>query len=262
MKEVVDAISSRFRSPYFGYSILAFFAFNWRGIFLLLTLEDSPQQRLAAFDSETCIWTLVVYPLLVGALVAASTHWVRLVFSWVSRKPLELMDILDLEAEHKKTLHQAKLEQSRSKVLAVKEEELIERAKRDEAVAGIEDSEAKERLAAQLDAMRRERDLLSEQLKQQGNVGTPSLAQLSQEEAEILSAAASQKNGSIIKPKSIGARTIQAGGHSFGQDSPREFAKYEEALDNLITMELVKEVGAKGEMFTLTSRGWKVADAL
>ncbi|MFT7880687.1 MAG: hypothetical protein ABXS91_09875, partial [Sulfurimonas sp.] len=72
MDEIVDAITSRFKSPYFGYALLAFFALNWRGIFLLAVTDGSPQDRLAAFDSVTDTYTLILFPLLTGALVAAT----------------------------------------------------------------------------------------------------------------------------------------------------------------------------------------------
>ncbi len=260
MKDVIDAISSRFKSPYFGYAILAFFALNWRGIFLLVATEGTPEVRLAAFDSVTNSGSLVLFPLLAGALVAASTHWIRCAFSWISQKPLEWMDNIDLQAEHKKTIRQSELEQSRSELYGVKEKELIDRAKRDEQVAGIEDAEAKEKLAMQLEALRKERDNLSEQLKNQSTVGYPSSRDLSKEATEILLAAAKNKNGSIIKPKTLGGASIQAGDTSFGTESPRDFAKYEKALEDLVVMGLVKGVGAKGEMFNLTHEGWLAAD--
>lgn len=262
MNDIIDAISSRLKSPYFGYAILAFFAFNWRGIFLLVETKGTPEVRLAAFDSVTSSWTLVAYPLLAGALVAASTHWVRYTFSVVSRKPLEWMDIIDLEAEHKKTIRHSELEKSRSELYGVKEKELIDRAKRDEQVAGIEDAEAKEKLAAQLETLRQERDSLSEKLKNQNSVGHPSIGNLSKEAAEILRAAAKDKNGTIIKPKIIGQRSIQVGNTSFGTKGARDYAKYEKALEELIVKELVKDVSTKGEVFNLTHEGWQAADKL
>ena len=262
MKDVIDAISSRFKSPYFGYAILAFFTLNWRGIFLLVATKGTPEVRLTAFDSVTSSWTLVVFPLLAGALVAASTHWLRYIFGLVSLKPLEWMDNLDLEAEHRKTIRQSELEQSRSEFLAVKEKELIDRAKRDEQVAEIEDAEAKEKLTAQLEAMRQERDMLSEQLKNQSSFRRLSHKNLSKESTEILLAAAKDKNGRIIKPKTIGGSSIQAGGAEFGTKSPRDYAKYEKALDDLVAIGLVKEVGTKGEVFNLTHEGWQAADKL
>ena len=55
MNDVIDAINTRFKSPYFGYAVLAFFALNWRGIFLLSATEGDPASRLEAFDSVLVI---------------------------------------------------------------------------------------------------------------------------------------------------------------------------------------------------------------
>lgn len=261
MKDVIDAVSSRIKTPYFGYAVLAFFALNWRGIFLLVTTTGSPQERLAAFDTVTNNYTLLVLPLFAGAVVAASTSWIQYIFGVISRKPSGLIDNLYLEAEHKKTIRQAELEQSRSDLFAVKEKELIDRAKRDEEVAGIEDDAAKERLAAQIESLRQERDQLSAQLKNQSTIGKPSANTLSKEAIEIIKAASESESGTIIRPRSIGERTVQAGEKTFGSENSRDFAKYDAALDELIKKNLVKALGAKGEVFELTSNGWQVADA-
>lgn len=261
MKDVIDAVSSRFKTPYFGYATLAFIALNWRGIFLLATTEGTPQERLAVFDGESSIYTLVVLPLLIGTLLAASTHWVQYIFGLISRKPAGLIEDLRLEAEHRKTIRQTELEQSRSDLFAVKEQELIERAKRDEEVARIEGDEAKEKLAAQLDELRRERDQLSAQLNNQASFGRPTAYNLSSEAGEILKAASENKNGMILKPRSIGNRSIQAGSKLFGSESSRDFAKYDDALGELINQGLVKGLGGKGETFELTHNGWQLADA-
>lgn len=262
MKDVIDAVSSRIKTPYFGYTVLSFLALNWRGIFLLGTTEGTPQERLAAFDCVTSHYTLVVWPLLIGALVAASTHWVQYFFALISRKPNELIDNLHLEAEHSKTIRQTVLERSRSDLFAIKEQELIERAKRDEEVASIEDDEAKEKLTAQLDDLRREREQLSAQLRNQTSFGKPTAYNLSSEASEILKAASENKNGLIIKPRSVGNRSIQVGDKSFGSESPRDFAQYDDALGELIAYDLVKGSGNKGEIFELTHKGWQLADAL
>lgn len=262
MKEVVDAVNSRFKSPYFGYSILAFLAWNWRGIFLLAVTKGTPQERLAAFDCVTSFWSMVFYPLLVGALVAASTHWIRFAFRLVSSKPIEWLDNLDLEAKYKKTVRQSELEQLHSALFAEKEKELIERAKRDEEVARIEDAEAKRMLALQLEVLRKERDQLSEQLKKQSLVRPSSARNLSKEAAEILLAAAKNENGTIVKLKTIDNASIQSGETSFGRENSRDLARYEKALEDLVVMELVRAVDEKGEVFNLTHKGWQDADAL
>ena len=260
MKEIVEAVNTRFKAPYFGYSVLAFFALNWRGIFLLTISDGTPEGRIALFDGVTSTYTLVVFPLLVGAFIAASADWIRYIFGLISRKPLELIQNQSLEAEHKKTIRQAELERSRSQLFGAKEDELIERAKRDEQVASIEDQDTKERLIAQLEGLRSERDRLSEQLKSQDS--SDNETDLSSESLELLRAAAKDKSGVILKSRTIGGASVQAGGSSFGAGSPREFAKYQKALDDLIAVGYVAAMGQKGEVFQLTHDGWQVADTL
>jgi hypothetical protein len=90
----------------------------------------------------------------------------------------------------------------------------------------------------------------------------PSVAHLSPEAITLLKAAASDEHGTIIKSEYIGGQNIQAGNQSFGNSSRREFSKWEAALNQLITQDLVSERGYKGEVFELTHEGWSVADAL
>lgn len=257
MHDLLDAISARIRAPYFGYALLAFIGLNWRGIFLLMVTPGSPQERLAAFDAQTSVWSLLALPLLVGGAVTLLSPWVRLGFGLLSKLPFEKIDNLHLDSEHKKTIRKTQLEQSRSEFFASKESELIERAKRDEKILEIEDEQLKEKLKNEIDSLRLEREKMSVDLREdRSNV------RLSTQEQEILKAAAQDKSGSIMRMSYIGGRTIQAGRLTFGEGSSREFAKYDSALNDLVSKGLVVTVGHKGEMFELTHSGWQLADAL
>lgn len=85
---------------------------------------------------------------------------------------------------------------------------------------------------------------------------------LSNEAISLLKAAAINDNGVILKISYMGGRLIQAGGQQFGGERGRESAKWENALDELISEELVTARGYKGEVFELTHKGWASADAL
>lgn len=85
---------------------------------------------------------------------------------------------------------------------------------------------------------------------------------LTEEAKTILKAAASRGDGSILKLSMLGGRMIQAGGESFGEGHGREAAKWEAALNELESENLVVGRGYKGEVFELTHEGWAVADAL
>jgi hypothetical protein len=257
MNDILDAISARIKAPYFGYALLAFIAMNWRGLFLLAVTEGKPQDRLAAFDAETSTSSLIIYPLLVGAIVAASAAWIRLVFEFISRKPLETIDNLHIKAEHEKAILKTKLERSRTSFFAEKEEELIDRARRDFDIKAIEDEELKSKLMQEIEALRQERDRVSETLT------TPGRAyQLSSIEAEMLKAAAKGGRGEITKNQYLDDQNIQVGNIVFGEGSPREFARYEAALESLALNGLVKSMGDRGNLFQLTNSGWQLADAL
>lgn len=245
MKDVVDAINSRIRSPYFGYAVLAFIAFNWRGVFLLLVSTGSPAERLKLFDTATSFWSLGVFPLIVGALVAASTHWLRYIFLLVARKPLELIENSNLEAEHRKFIRQSELEKVRTDLAAKRESELIDRAKRDESIAEISDDLKKKELEKEIKRIRTERDI-----------------KLSDKASELLLAAASEENGTIMTPKTLGGQSIQAGKKAFGKGSKRDYSAYESALKELVASGYVQPVGYKGEIYELTHEGWSLADAL
>jgi len=47
MKDLFDAISTRVKEPYWGFFLLSFLAFSWRGLFLLFTSSETAQQRIA-----------------------------------------------------------------------------------------------------------------------------------------------------------------------------------------------------------------------
>ncbi len=258
MREVVEAVDARLKAPYFGYALLAFIALNWRGFFVLVLAEGSPEEKLSLFDAHTDIFTLAIYPLVIGVLVAASAHWLKYFFGCIERKPRELLDNLELEAQHKKNIKQTQLEQSRSELFAVKEQELIERAKRDNQVADIEDSEAKQKLIAQLNIIRAERDRLSQELQEKQHP----VNYLSSEAKELLLAASKDKRGNIMKQILLSDRIIQAGNTSFGSNDQKSFVKYEAALDELVYESFVKDLNGTGQTFEITHKGWKLIEAL
>jgi len=99
--------------------------------------------------------------------------------------------------------------------------------------------------------------------KQPGAVEVvPVRARLSSDAEQLLNAAAKDSGGTILRLSYVGGSAIQAGSQTFGGDSGREFAKWENALEELIADNLVVVRGYKGDVFELTHRGWLVADEL
>jgi len=86
--------------------------------------------------------------------------------------------------------------------------------------------------------------------------------QLSEDARTLLKSAAQKSGGTILKLAHLSGRSIQAGDQSFGGDGPRESARWEGALDELVANELVVARGYKDQVFELTHEGWRVADEL
>lgn len=257
VNDVLDAVSARIKAPWFGYSILAFIGLNWRGIFLLTTTEGAPHMRLAAFDAVTSQWSLVVFPLLAGLFVALTAPWIRFAFGFASRRPFELIDNIHLMAEHKRTLLKTELEQSRAAFFAAKEEEIIERAKRDEQVDDISSDEIRFRVKTELDEIRRQRESASH------GFGLPTVvARLSDEEARMLKAAARNESGSIKKINDMEGGHIEVDGIAYGNESERDFARYERVLEGLVSKGLVRKAGqgTGAVLYVLTDEGWQRAE--
>lgn len=84
---------------------------------------------------------------------------------------------------------------------------------------------------------------------------------LSEESKHLLKLTASEKDGVILKTATFDGRHIQAGGQTFGGHG-KEAAKWEEALNELISQGLVVARGYKDQVFELTHKGWKVAEQL
>jgi len=259
MKELFDAVTTRIQAPYFGYSLLAFVGLNWRGLFLLVMLDASAEERISAFEQETTIGSVVFFPLLIGTLLAVLTPWSRYIFEYLSQKPFALRDQLQLNADHQRTIQQTKLEQARSELFGQKEQELIERAKRDEEIAAIDDEDVKIRLSKELATLRAERDRLTSQMKSMGSSVNPDI--LSSEAVKIIEAAAKTSGGTVLVQQSLSGRSIKAGDSIFGDKDAKSFALYESALEDLEVQGYVKQRGPKREIFELTNKGWRFAES-
>lgn len=66
----------------------------------------------------------------------------------------------------------------------------------------------------------------------------------------------------IMRMEYLNSQRIQAGKKSFGEESRRDFSKWDRSLRNLESKGLIVGRGYKGEVFELTHEGWSVADAL
>ena len=83
------------------------------------------------------------------------------------------------------------------------------------------------------------------------------------EDARTLLVAAEAANGYILYVRYSGGASIQTGGKNFIDPyTPREEARWKEALAELLDRELIESRGTKGESFALTHFGYKVAEEI
>jgi hypothetical protein len=87
--------------------------------------------------------------------------------------------------------------------------------------------------------------------------------ELSEEARHVLLEAAKDPHGTVLMLKSTGGFHLQAHGQQLvdGNDARVE-AAYREAVNDLVRRHLLETRGGKGEVFTLTKRGWRMSDEL
>lgn len=87
-------------------------------------------------------------------------------------------------------------------------------------------------------------------------------SKLSEEATSLLTEAANSRHGRILRSRSSSGLAIQAGGKNFVPDrSPRSESLWEDALKELINTGFIEDVGHRGEVFRVTTNGFKQADA-
>lgn len=86
---------------------------------------------------------------------------------------------------------------------------------------------------------------------------------LSKEAQELLAEVAKDRNGHLLKVRTMGGSTVQTNGKSFGtRGESRSEALWEAAVFELRDAGLLQDRGHKGEVFSMTNEGYRVADFL
>jgi hypothetical protein len=89
------------------------------------------------------------------------------------------------------------------------------------------------------------------------------LPTLSAEARVLLKEASQDRGGTIIVVRNLGGTAIQTNGKNLiPSNERREIAKWEQALEELTSNELVVGRGYKGEIFEITNLGYQVADMI
>lgn len=176
MKELVEAITARVKSPIYGYLAISWIFINWKQLLVLLFDATSIQVRIDAFEKQTTATSLVVLPLVIGVTVAVLSPWFSYLFLKLARRPTDLHNALQAEAEHNLLLKRKQLEEARATLLAARERELIARAKRDQEVGALDDENSRVELQKQLDQLRAQVDKQSKGFSSSTVTGQPNVS--------------------------------------------------------------------------------------
>lgn len=161
IKEIIETMSTRIRSPLFGYYFFLLLAINWKAIFYIFAADVSVKERIIYFETDTDLSSLILIPILFASIGIVAYPWINYFFLNLCKKPTELRNNIQAQSEHALLLKKQELEELRSELLSGKERELIERAKRDQELGEIEDSDIKEKIQSEIEQLRNERDSLS-----------------------------------------------------------------------------------------------------
>ncbi|MCB1582304.1 MAG: DUF4062 domain-containing protein [Xanthomonadales bacterium] len=104
-----------------------------------------------------------------------------------------------------------------------------------------------------------------EGLKQENQIVEPStrLPDISGEARILLKEASQDKNGTIMHLRHLGGTNIQTNGKNFIESNERrEVARWEAAIEELCTSDLLIKRGYKGEIYEISNLGYQVADMI
>lgn len=245
MKDLLEAINTRVKEPYWGFFLLSFIAFNWRGLFLLCFATGTAQEKIDLFDSLTTFWSLVFFPILMALLILLITPWLKVIFGYVTRSAYERINSQELKRESKYLAEKNSLEKERARELANKEKELIDQAMRDEDIEKIKDVEVKENLKKEIDELRTQRNIISHEDHQ-------ITGRFSKVQEVIVKFLKENDNNHIEKNRSHNGEFIKLGENIIYRDQDlRNYLKYEEAIKSLVKNNILQDINNKGMIFEI-----------
>lgn len=141
VKELYESLTDRLHTPIISSILISSLLLNWRAFFYLLVANKSVPERIEKFDALTSTSTLIITPIIIGSILAATMPWLKVIGAFLSQKPLEIIKQKQLDSEEKAILHREALVAARRKLAASQEEGIIEQAKRDEdLLSGVTDT--------------------------------------------------------------------------------------------------------------------------
>lgn len=164
MKDIIEEIDSRIKSPFFGYFLISFVAINWERLFYLIVDNGPVSARIEYFNNGSDLSSLIVCPFILASLYSIVYPWLQLAFMKLARFPTRLKNSLQAESESDLLTQRQALEKSRAKLFESREKELIERARRDAEADEIKDQGVREKLQSEIKSLREKSDAANDEL--------------------------------------------------------------------------------------------------
>lgn len=261
MKEFFEALNSRIRGPLLGNFLIALLLINWKSLAILFFGAGEIETRIENFEAGISLSAFLFLPMMLAVLISFIQPLLALAGAFISYWPMHRKRMLQLRSDSDFEDAKQKKEIERKKMLGELEEELIEKAKRDIQVGEIEDNERRLKLQREIDDLRSNKADINSDKTFDDNVDWA--GELPDKAKEMLLAAVGDGKGEIMRLTTLSGTSFSAGPFQYQNiHSGRELAELEEAIDSLVTHELIRDIGYKGEIFRVTSKGYSVADEL
>ncbi|MEN7343762.1 MAG: hypothetical protein AAAFM81_12500 [Pseudomonadota bacterium] len=153
MKEFLEALVSRAKSPVFGYVLIYFFVFNWDRLLLLLAGSDPIECRIALFKAEFSYGRTVFWPVVFASVTAVVYPWISVLFLKINSAAFDVRNQIHSETESQRLLRVKKLELERvAQFSAFEKAQILDLAKAEADLdeQGVE-GEAREKAVERLD---------------------------------------------------------------------------------------------------------------
>jgi len=112
MKDIIEEIDSRIKSPFWGYFLFSSAAINWEQLFYLIVHNGVVSERIDHFNGGTDLWSLILLPFILASAYSILYPWLQFGFMFLSKKPTDLKNSLQAQSENNLLIKKQELEES------------------------------------------------------------------------------------------------------------------------------------------------------
>jgi len=238
LKEAVDTIFYRAKSPLFGSIILSTVVWNWKSFAYLFWAERPIRSRFMYFDENFSFWQ----PLLIGLLLFVLNPTFKFLGSLVAEYPTHWARMRQLKYDDLYETKKIDLKETRDRAIAAKVQNLIEETKAEIEIDAIPEDKRGE-LKQKIDELR-------------------AFKGLTQVAKEIIFRVGNSSRKQITFMSALGGRSYSIDDWGVEEKDKRMFASFRSAMEELEYQNLIEPHGTGGHFFDLTGQGFELFDKL